>query len=63
MLAECLDSEEGTGVADAAAHLGVTVVAASAALQRLRRKGLAENGHGTMGWSWFATARGKRRTE
>jgi CRP-like cAMP-binding protein len=49
-----LSTEEGESVMGMAMVAGITVEQASAALQRLKRHGLASCGHGHMGWSWFA---------
>jgi hypothetical protein len=47
-----LDTVEGTSLPLLAAHLGAGYDPIRAALQRLRRKGLATVGYGSLGYSW-----------
>lgn len=53
---EKLHPIEGCGRTELAIQLGADIEVISAALQRLKKKGLVENGFGTMGYSWFRIA-------
>lgn len=58
ILSKLGDFSEGSSVTHLANQTGIRHTSVSSALQRLRRRGLAERGHGYMGWSWWATPEG-----